>query len=210
MNLGRRQFIRAAAAAPLLFSGLPLLGADSPRRYRTALIGSGWWGMNILREAMAAGQSKVVALCDPDQRNLDACAERVTSASGDQPKKYRDFRELLEKEKPEIVIVATPDHWHALIAIAAVKAGAYVYVEKPTGHTMRESRAMLVAARAAGRVVQVGLHRRIGPHHVSGMKFLKEGGAGEIGMIRLFVANGGGKESPSANAEPPRGMDWDL
>src|SRR5262245_40375773 len=210
MNLARRQFIRAAAAAPLLFNGLALLGADSLRRYRTALMGSGWWGMNILREAMAAGQSKVVALCDPDQHNLDACAERVTSSSGDQPKKYQDFRELLEKEKPEIVIVATPDHWHALTAIAAVKAGAHVYLEKPTGHTIRESRAMLNAARAAERVVQVGLHRRIGPHHVSAMRFLKDGGAGEIGMIRMFAHSRGGKERPSPNSAPPDGMNWDL
>lgn len=210
MNLTRRQFIQTAASTTLAFNAVPLLGADATRRYRTVLIGSGWWGMNILGEAMAAGQSKVVALCDADQHNLDASAERVTSASGDQPKKYQDYRELLDNEKPEIVIVATPDHWHALPTIAAVRAGAHVYVEKPTGHTIQESRAMVNAARAAGRVVQVGLHRRIGPHHVSGMKFLKDGGAGEIGMVRMFAHSRGGKERPSPNSEPPEGMNWDL
>src|SRR6185369_17251177 len=118
----------------------------------------------------------------------------------------RDYRELLEKEKPEIVIIASPDHWHALQTIAALKAGAHVFVEKPTGHTVNESRAMLQAARESGRVVQVGLHRRIGPHHVSGMKFLKSGAVGDVGMVRLFVHNSGsGPEKPSPNDSPPDG-----
>ncbi|HUR46529.1 MAG TPA: Gfo/Idh/MocA family oxidoreductase, partial [Candidatus Saccharimonadales bacterium] len=128
MNLTRRGFIRSATATTAAFAAIPLLGADPDRKYRTALIGSGWWGMNILREAMAAGQLKVVALCDVDPQALDAAAEHTREASGEQPKKYRDFRELLEKEKSEIVIIATPDHWHALIAIAAMKAGSHVFV----------------------------------------------------------------------------------
>jgi predicted dehydrogenase len=210
MNSNRRQFIKSAATAALAFNALPILGAEPNRKYRTALIGSGWWGMNILREAMAAGQAKVVALCDASQQNLDTSAEQVESLSGDKPKKYQDFRELLEKEKPEIVIVATPDHWHALITIAAVQSGAHVFVEKPTGHTIQESRAMVNAAKAAGRVVQVGLHRRIGPHHVSGLKFLKEGGAGQVGMVRMFAHSRGGKERSSPNSTPPEGMNWDL
>src|SRR4029079_3302405 len=107
--------------------------------------------------------------------------------SGDMPKQYRDHRELLEKEKPEIVIIATPDHWHALNTIDALKSGAHVFVEKPTGHTVNESKAMLRAARESGRVVQVGLHRRIGPHHVSAMKFLKSGAVGDVGMVRAFA-----------------------
>jgi predicted dehydrogenase len=210
MNSNRRQFIKSAATAALAFNALPILGAGTNRKYRTALIGSGWWGMNILREAMAAGQAKVTALCDAAQHNLDTSAEQVESASGDKPKKYQDFRELLDKEKPEVVIVATPDHWHALITIAAVQAGAHVFVEKPTGHTIQESRAMVNAAKTAGQVVQVGLHRRIGPHHVSGLKFLKEGGAGQVGMVRMFAHSRGGKERPSPNSPPPEGMNWDL
>lgn len=210
MKISRRRFLCSTSTIALGLGANPIFGAAELRKFRTALIGSGWWGMNILREAMAAGRSKIVALCDPDQRNLDTNAEQVASLSGDQPKKLQDFRELLEKEKPEIVIIATPDHWHALTTIAAVKSGAHVYVEKPTGHTLNESRAMVHAARSAGRIVEVGLHRRIGPHHVSGMKFLKSGAVGEIGMIRAFAHSRGGKEMPSANSEPPEGMNWDL
>ncbi|HLY09916.1 MAG TPA: Gfo/Idh/MocA family oxidoreductase [Planctomycetota bacterium] len=204
MALSRRQFLAAGAAAPFILAARP------HRKYRTALIGSGWWGKNILNEAIQAGQSSVVALCDVDAGTLEAAADHVKGLSGESPKTYGDYRELLDKEKPEIVIIATPDHWHALTSIAALKAGAHVFVEKPTGHTVQESRAMLNTAKESGKVVQVGLHRRIGPHHVSAQKFLKEGGAGAIGMVRLFAHYGGGAEKPSPNAPPPDGLNWDL
>jgi len=207
MRLSRRRFLTTTAAA---LAAPAILGAAEGRKYRTALIGCGWWGNNILNEAMAAGQAKVVGLCDVDANVLDTTAEHVKDEAGDEPHKYKDFRELLDKEKPEVVIIATPDHWHALTTIAALKAGAHIFVEKPTGHTILESRAMLNAARAADRVVQVGLHRRIGPHHVSGMKFLKDGKAGKVGMVRMFVHGGGGAESPQPNVAPPKGLDWDL
>lgn len=206
MIWNRRQFLALLAAS----GAVPLVRAEPGRKLRTALVGCGWWGMNILNEAMAAGRSKVVGLADPDANARSASAEQVQDASGDEPRQYADFRELVDKEKPEIVIVGTPDHWHALVTIAALKAGAHVYVEKPTAHTINESRAMVAAARQADRVVQVGLHRRIGPHHVSGMRFLKDGGAGKIGMVRAFVTGRGDRETPSANGEPPNGMDWDL
>lgn len=207
----RRHFIYSTAAAGALLSTAPFVrAADPARRYRTALIGCGWWGKNILREAIATGRVKVVGLCDVDTTVREVAAEQVSDLNGDKAKLYNDYRELLEKEKPEIVIIATPDHWHALQTIAAVKAGAHVFVEKPTGHTVNESRAMLVAARDGGRMVQVGLHRHIGPHHVSGMKFLKSGAVGEVGMVRIFAHGGGGRERPGANVPAPEGMDWDL
>ncbi len=211
MNPTRRQFLQTTATASLACSAAPFVRAAEPgRKLRTALIGCGWWGKNILKEGMASGRAKVVALADVDGHALEVAAEQVTDLSGDQPKTYRDYRELLAKEKPEVVIISTPDHWHALQAIAAVKAGAHIFVEKPTGHSVNESRAMVAAARATGRTVQVGLHRRIGPHHVSAMKFLREGHAGKVGMVRLFVHYGGGTENPKPNSKAPANMDWDL
>jgi predicted dehydrogenase len=206
--MNRRRFLTCTGAA---FAAAPFLRAsDSSRTFPTALIGCGWWGKNILKEAVASKRCKVVALADVHASQLEIAAEQVNDWSGDSPKTYEDYRELLAKEKPEIVIIATPDHWHALNTIDALKAGAHVFVEKPTGHSVNESRAMVKAAREAGRVVQAGLHRRIGPHHASAMKFLKTGKAGEIGMVRLFAHSGGGKENPSPNEKPPDGMNWDL
>ncbi|HOM18964.1 MAG TPA: Gfo/Idh/MocA family oxidoreductase, partial [Thermoguttaceae bacterium] len=226
IQLDRRQFLKASAGAAgfvgvsgvvgsvstIIGTNAPsVLGAEKVKRYRTALLGCGWWGMNILNEAMAAGRSDVVALCDVDGRHLKAALATVEQKTGQSPKLYKDYRELLEKEKPEIAIVATPDHWHPLMTIDACRAGAHVYVEKPISHTIREGRAMVQATREANRVVQVGTHRRISPHNISGMEFLRSGKAGKIGMIRAFVLyGGGGPEKPEPNEDPPPELDWDL
>src|SRR5205823_1755297 len=100
MKLTRRRFLKSAAAASIAFNAVPLLGTGVERKYRTALIGSGWWGKNILKEAMKSGRVKMVALCDVDANTLEIAAEQVNDLSGDQPKTYKDYRELLEKEKP--------------------------------------------------------------------------------------------------------------
>ncbi|MBC7890650.1 MAG: Gfo/Idh/MocA family oxidoreductase [Sphingobacteriaceae bacterium] len=209
--MNRRDFIQKTSAASLAYSALPLLpGPSRATMYKTALVGSGWWGMNILRCAVQAGQSKVVALCDVDENQLKAARTELGKLTTDQPRMFRDYREMLAKEKPEIVIVATPDHWHPLCCIAAVEAGAHVYVEKPIGHTIAEGRAMVNAARKANRTVQVGTHRRVSPHNVSGMDFLKSGKAGKIGMVRAFVHYGGGAGQVVPDSDPPPGLDWDF
>lgn len=209
--MNRRSFLSSSAASSLLIGAPAILGQSTDRVYRAVLIGSGWWGMNLLREGLESKRLKCVAVADVDQNARESSADEIDGLTGSKPKAYNDYRELLEKEKPDIAIIATPDHWHALITIAAVKAGAHVMVEKPTGHTVMESRAMVNAARSAGRVVQVGLHRRLGPHHVEAHDFLKSGKMGDIGAVRCFVTGGGGKkETPSKNTEPPPGLDWDM
>lgn len=208
MAMNRRSFLHATAAttvaAPLI------LNAQKSKTYKTALIGAGWWGMNITGEAVASGECKVTALCDVDDNQLKIAREKLGTLTSDTAKEYKDYRELLQKEKPDIVIVGTPDHWHALPTIDAIKAGADVYVEKPISHTIYEGRAMVKAAREYGRVVQVGTHRRVSPHNMAGIKFLKEGGAGKIGMIRAFVHSGGGAGRPTPDSDIPEGLDWDM
>lgn len=210
MSIDRRDFLKASMATGLALGFPQVINAQRHKTYRTALVGSGWWGTNILREAVASGQCKPVALVDVDTRQLSKCAAQVAQWTSDRPKHYEDYREMLAREKPDITIVATPDHWHALPTIAAVQAGSHVYVEKPIGHTVMEGRAMVNAARAANRVVQVGTHRRISPHNVSGRKFLQEGHAGKIGMVRCFVLYGGGAENPRPIVDPPKELNWDL
>jgi predicted dehydrogenase len=211
--MNRRAFLHSSAAAGAV-AALPfsIRAADKAgKKYRTALIGAGWWGGNIVAEAMASGQCEIVAVCDVDRRALDPTVEKITKLSGDQPRSYRDYRELLAKEKPEIVIVATPDHWHALPTIAAVKAGAHVYVEKPTAHTIAESQAMVRAARAANRVVQVGTHRRLAPHLINARDFIRAGKAGKVGMIRCHLnLSGDGPEKPLPTVAVPPELDWEM
>jgi predicted dehydrogenase len=208
--MNRRRFLQTGAAASLALQGFPAILGDTPQRFRTALIGAGWWGMNIGHVAMQSGASKIVALCDVDENQLRPAVENVERLSGDRPRVYKDFRDLLAQEKPDIAIVATPDHWHPLIAIAAVKAGAHVYVEKPVSHTILEGKAMVRAARESDRVMQVDLWRRVSPDHVAGMEFLKSGKAGKIGMVRAFVHYPGGPGEPTPDSDPPPGLDWDL
>ena len=201
--MDRRRFLKASSTAALAFSATPIgLRKYSSQTYKTALIGSGWWGMNILRTGLAFGQCQVVGLCDVDRTHLETASQEVHQLTGDTPRNYADYRELLTIEKPDIVIVATPDHWHPLITIAAIEQGAHVYVEKPIGHTIKEGRAMVEAARKHGKVVQVGTHRRVSPHNVSGMEFLKSGKAGHIGMVRAFVHYGGGPGQITPNSAP--------
>ena len=210
MKFNRRDFLTTSAAMGVALAAPAIHGAARKKPYRTALVGSGWWGMNILGAAIEAGQSDVIAMCDVDRNQVTPAAAEVEKLTGKAPKKYEDYRELLDKEKPEIVIVATPDHWHPLIMIAAVGAGAHVYVEKPVSHTVHEGLAMVQAARAAGRVVQVGTHRRVSPHNVSGMEFLKSGKAGKIGMVRAFVHYPGNAGSPTPDSDAPEGLNWDM
>src|SRR5258708_10977210 len=120
--MNRRTFLRHTTLAAGALATGPFIRGAQPAKLRTALIGSGWWGKNILKETMASGRCKVVALADVDGNALEVAGEQVNDLSGDTPKLFRDYRELLAKEKPDIAIIATPDHWHALNTIEALKA----------------------------------------------------------------------------------------
>ena len=211
MTLTRRAFSHASLAAMIAAGRAPFIArAQEARRFRVVLIGAGWWGTNILNVALDTGVCDLAALCDVDERMLARCSENLAKRGVTVPKRYKDFRECLATEKPDIALVATPDHWHALIMIEACRQGAHVYVEKPISHTILEGRAMVNAAAKYGRVVQVGTHRRASPHNQSAREFIRSGKLGEIGLIRCFITYGGGSEKPRRNSEPPKGLDWDF
>ena len=212
MTLSRRKFLTASALATVA-STLPapaVHGANANKTYRTALVGSGWWGMNILNAAMQSKTIEPVALVDVDKRILDPALKKVEESTGTLPKGYNDYREMLEEVKPDIVINATPDHWHALITIDACKAGAHVFLEKPVSHTVNEGIAMVKAARDTKRTIQVGTHRRVSPHNMAAMEFLKSGRLGTIGSIRAFVHYQGGAGRPEPDSPVPEGLDWNM
>src|SRR3954463_10980017 len=120
--MNRRHFLQGSAAAATLATlpfSIRAQDKAGTKKFRTALIGCGWWGNNILREAMASGACEIVALCDVDSRQFDPTMANNRAGTGGTPKRYKDYRALLDEAKPDIVIVATPDHWHALPMIAA-------------------------------------------------------------------------------------------
>src|SRR5512134_1813257 len=164
--MDRRRFLETGALA-LAWSRVPAYAAElADQKKRVGLIGSGWYGKCDLIRLIQVAPVEVVSLCDVDKRMLAEAADQIAArqASKKRPRTYADYREMLKEKDLDIVLIATPDHWHALPMIAAVEAGADVYVQKPTGVDVVESQAMLAAARKHGRVVQVGTQRRSTPH----------------------------------------------
>jgi predicted dehydrogenase len=163
--------------------------ADSTNRpRRVGLIGCGWYGKCDLLQLLNIEPVEVVSLCDVDSIMLAEAAELIRSRqkSGNRPRTYARFDEMLAEKDLDIVLVATPDHWHALAMIAAVNAGADVYVQKPTGVDTLESKAMLDAARASGRVVQVGTQRRSTPHLIDAkQRVVQEGLLGNVAFAEV-------------------------
>src|SRR5436190_11656194 len=161
--MDRRQFITTATAG-LAPSAQVTFAQDKPRR--VGLIGCGWYGKADLFRLVQVAPIEIVSLCDVDKKMLAQAAEMaaIRQKSKKTPRTYADYREMLKEKDLDIVLVATPDHWHALTMIAAVKAGADVYCQKPISVDVVESQAMLAAARKYKRVVQIGLQRRRTPH----------------------------------------------
>lgn len=180
------------------------------RPLRAGLIGCGWYGMVDLRHVMQSGQAQVTAVCDPDRRHLQAAVEEISAAQGTAPRAFVDYRRMLAARDLDIVLVASPDHWHALHMIAAVQAGADVYVQKPISHTFAEGQAMVAAARKYRRVVQVGTQRRSTPHILAAREWVREGKLGRIGQVHAWChVRMRGADGPP-DEPPPDYLDWDL
>ncbi len=211
--MNRRQFLQTSAAA-LAASILPSYAVDfADTRKRVGLIGCGWYGKCDLLRLLQVAPVEVVSLCDVDKKMLADAAEQVASrqVSKKQPRTYGDYREMLKEKDLDIVLIATPDHWHALPMIEAVKAGADVYVQKPTGVDVVESVAMLAAARKYNRVVQVGTQRRSTPHLIEARdQIIKEGKLGKVGLVEICCYyHMRAKENP-ADTTPPEHFDYEM
>jgi predicted dehydrogenase len=186
--MNRRQFLLAGAAAGLALSSAHSVGADADKKPRVGLIGCGWYGKCDLFRLIQVAPVEVVSLCDVDQKMLAEAADMVAErqASKKKPRTYGDYRKMLAEKDLDIVLIGTPDHWHALPMIAAVEAGADVYVQKPISVDVAEGRAMVAAARKHKRVVQVGTQRRSTPHLVEARKkVVKEGLLGKVGLVEI-------------------------
>src|SRR4028118_560039 len=184
-NINRRRFLKGTAAS-LALTALGASGMDiiNPLKTpRVALIGTGWYGKNDLFRLIQVAPVDVVALCDIDQKQLAEAAAMVSQRlkSGKTPRLYNDYRKMLSENQLDIVLIGTPDHWHALQAIEAMKAGANVYVQKPISVDVMAGEAMVAAARKYNRVVQVGTQRRSTPHLIEAKKNIVD--AGLLGKV---------------------------
>jgi predicted dehydrogenase len=202
----RRSFVRASGLGMTALSSSRAAGANN--RVNVGLIGCGGRGRFVARHMAQAPDVAFTAVADVYLPN----AGLARQWAGPDTRVFQDFRRLLDLKDVDAVLVATPDHWHAIITVLACQAGKDVYVEKPASLTVREGRAMVNAARAHKRVVQVGTQHRSAPHFARIAGIIRRGDIGPVNYVRLWnYAN----HTPKGigrlpDSEPPEGLDWDM
>jgi predicted dehydrogenase len=216
--MNRREFLQAGAASAS--AGLALSAASNPAdaftdlaTQRVGLIGCGWYGKCDLIRLLQVAPVEVVSLCDVDKKMLAEAAEIVAARqpSKKTPRTYADYRTMLQEKDLDIVLIDTPDHWHALPMIAAVEAGADVWVQKPISVDVTEAQAMLAAARNHNRVVQVGTQRRSTPHLIEAReKIVREGKLGKIGLVEIYCYYHMRAKGNPPDTKPPNYLDWEM
>jgi predicted dehydrogenase len=203
-GVSRRRFGQTLAAASALSYGR-VLGAND--RVGVGYIGLGNRGDQVHDAFLEHGDQQTVAVCDLREDYLDLAVKKSRGT----PPRYRDYRKLLEDKNVDAVVIATPDHWHAIQFIDSCNAGKDVYCEKPLSLTVFEGRKMVEAAERTKRVTQVGTNRRSWKSYYEAAEFIRGGGIGKVSMARAFhVRNewplglGPAKEGP-----PPSDDEWD-
>ena len=220
-GMTRREFLEnsavTVAGATALGSGVAKAAeaatkkAGANERVGIALIGAGGRGRGLLRTFLRTGKAECVAIADVDRSQLAKGVKIVEEQAGRTPKGYKDFRNILDRKDVDVVIVATPDHWHALPTIYACQAGKDVYVEKPLATSIHEGRVMVDAARKYNRIVQVGTQQRSAQHFAKAVEFVQSGRLGKIRMVRAwaYLDWKGGLGNPP-DGTPPPGVDYDF
>lgn len=207
-GIDRRTFLGAAGA--LAVSGSLARSAPASERLRLGVIGVRGRGADLASDFARRADCEVVALCDIDDDSFAKPVSAVEKISGKAPRTEKDFRKLLDDKSIDAIVNATPDHWHALVAVMACQAGKDVYTEKPASHNVVEGRRMVEAARKYNRVVQMGTQRRSMPHVIEATKFVREGGIGKVGMARAWIMQKRPAIGPGKPAEVPPGVDYAM
>jgi predicted dehydrogenase len=213
--MNRRQFLKLSSATAVALSAASYVPTTfaAEKRKRVGLIGTGWYGKCDLLRLVQVAPVEVVSLCDVDRRMLAEAADIVATrqASKKKPRTYGDYRAMLKERDLDIVLIAPPDHWHALPMIAACEAGADIYVQKPIGVDVVECQAMLAAARKHQRVVQVGTQRRSTPHLIEARdQIIREGKLGKVGLVEICCYYHMRAQENPPDTAPPDYLDYEM
>jgi predicted dehydrogenase len=210
--MNRRTVVFTLATAGAAVAASPrLLAQAAPPRLRIGVIGCGWYGGVNLGVFARCTPVEVVALCDPNRKSLANTLKQVAGIQSTAPRTCADYREMLASDAPEVVIVATPDHWHALPAIAAMQAGADLYLEKPIGLDVVEGEALVAAARKYNRVVQVNTQRRSNPLYAEARdRYIRTGRLGRISLVETYSYLHGRPAGLIPDAAVPAHLDYEL
>ena len=214
----RRTFIKntllgssAAMLVPPLLWAKPHQISGPNDRIRVGLIGCNGMGFSNLSSFMRRPEIEVAALCDVDTRVLDRREAEIVAAGRSKPKRFGDYRKLLEQPDIDMVIIGTPDHWHCLQLMDALKAGKHVYCEKPLANSIPEANGMLKAVQASDRMVQIGQWQRSEPHFEQAIKFVHSGALGPIRLVKTWAYQGWMKPIPVLPDSPaPKEVDYTM
>lgn len=212
-QISRRRFldgIIAAAVAPQFIPSRVLGGETAPsRKIQLGHIGTGGQGTGLLRNFLSDEGAVSVAVADPYLERRQRAGGMIKETQKHEPKLYNDFRELLADKTIDAVIIATPDHWHVPVGLAAVRAGKDVYIEKPLGHTLAQNQAMLAACRKHERIFQYGTQQRSQELLKRGIELVLNGYIGDLERIEVWAPAGSGGGSLD-EIPVPAGLDYDL
>jgi predicted dehydrogenase len=216
--VNRRSFLRrssvgvAAAALPAWFLAREEAAAEAKApgpndRPGIALVGCGGQGTGDCGNARRFGN--VIAVCDVDQSQAEKAAKRFTVEGQSSPTIYKDFRKVMERDDVHVIITGTPDHWHTLVNMLAVKTGKDVYTEKPLTLTIDEGKRLVKAVKESGRIVQVGSQQRSDRNFRLACELVRNGRIGKLQRIIVGLPTGP-REGPFKAVPVPEGMDWDF
>jgi predicted dehydrogenase len=214
--ISRRQFIDglAVGAAGMAIgttakSYAQILGANE--RVNFAVIGTNSRALAHLAGLKAnSDSSRITHICDVDSRNLTKYAGRAQEELGYAPATAGDFRKVLESKDVDVITIATPDHWHAPMAILGLKAGKHVYVEKPCSHNPREGELLVLAQRKYGKLVQVGNQRRSSVSTIKIIKEIHEGRIGRAYYAKAWYSDTRASMGIGKVVPVPKELNWDL
>jgi predicted dehydrogenase len=207
----RRTFVKASVAVSTTLGILPTAkAASASERIMIGVMGLGGRGSYLAQAFATRKDAAVTWLCDPDSSRLGRALGTIEAAQGRAPRADRDFRRILDDPNVDVLINATPDHWHALGSIMACQAGKDVYVEKPMSYNIWEGRKMIEAVQKHQRVLQVGTQSRSAPFAKEAADYIKSGKLGEVYLVRVFNLMQHPPMKMAAEQPPPAGFDYDM
>lgn len=224
-NISRRCFLKRAsglAAGAVVFPYIvssSALGKDGniapSNRVVMGCIGTGWMGTDNLRSFLNEPDAKIAAVCDIDKNHLNNARDIVNKKYGNTDcAAYHDFRELIVRDDIDAVSLAPPDHWHAIVAIAAARAGKDIYGEKPLSYSLTEGRAMCNAVKQHSRIWQTGSWQRSQPHFRYACELVRNGLIGKVHRVEVGLPSGhtdfGGTKGQEAPCPSPKELDYDM
>ena len=212
-SLNRRSFIKQSSAAALSFAFLPnLMSRPAPSdKLRIAHIGLGGMGTQHLKWFAALPEVDIVGLCDVDETHLGKAKKVLTDLHPDtKVETFNDFRRILERKDIDAITCATPDHWHAQVAVLAFQAGKDVYGEKPLSFSVKEGQKMLKNLKRHDRVFQLGTQIHAGDNYHRVVEIIKAGTIGKVHTVRLWKTGPPPTLSPPQYQTPPSTLNWDY